>query len=551
MYVDRKDYKYLLAITICFLFVTIRLCEANYIDNEWVYAIGPIKLLQKNFLESDPFIGGALMFTRMYDITILPIYYYFDEFTATIISRLAIWCFQIWALSMLARTLGLKWWSFIALFLLWFNITYDTAAGEWVFGSASSKPVSYGFVFLALNALLKEKIIQSGCYSGLALCFHIIVGFWSAVAIFLAAIIKGLETFGVRKIMIAAIIFCILGSLIHGPVLYKYYVKNAHLMQSESQSIVRHLQIAEISVLIANPFHLDPYFFLTKVKYLLVLGFFIVAYILLNKTLEAKQFRFISVFWVASGAFFAAGLLARHCDYYKLLMLYPFRLGDGLMPVFFWISVSMYFQSHLEKYRGGRWLLILLVPLIISLSSLFKATYDASPRDKLVVSVKWNAMVRTEPMLTINLFKERVDEWRKRIILTVVNDSEEIQLWIRNNSPRNSLFITPPWDFSFALRAERAQFVFYKSVPVDEKIYDWLERMTLLNRGKFERYGYYMLGQLKNNYPRLTTAEISYIREKYSVDYILTYSNVYLDFELIKKNDSYRLYRLHSDIKKS
>ena len=117
-------------------------------------------MLDPEFLENDPFMGGISYFTIIFSVACLPFYAVFDPLIAIMMIRVLIWAFQIWALLKLTKTLGLTWWSFIIFIVLFINIP-SRLAGEWIIGSAASKPVSYAFIFLSLDALLKNKIKKS------------------------------------------------------------------------------------------------------------------------------------------------------------------------------------------------------------------------------------------------------------------------------------------------------------------------------------------------------------------------------------------------------
>ena len=160
----KTDLKYLISGLFCLLFVMSRYYMPDFFDNEWVYSINPIRILNPSFLSKDFVAVEINVFFLVYDTIVSPLYYIFDYLTATFICRVAIWIFQIWALSRLSKTLGITWWGFILLFVLWLNVEQTLVAGEWIIGSANAKPVSYGFVFLALSSFLQNRLIWSGIF---------------------------------------------------------------------------------------------------------------------------------------------------------------------------------------------------------------------------------------------------------------------------------------------------------------------------------------------------------------------------------------------------
>ena len=112
------------------------------------------------------------------------------------------------------------------------------------------------------------------------------------------------------------------------------------------------------------------------------------------------------------------------------------------------------------------------------------------------------------------------------------------------NTPKDSIFITPPWNFSFSLKAQRPDFVSFKCIPVNERIFEWEKRMEVLNRGKFTKVGWGILQELRENYPKLTEQELIKIKKKYGAEYFLANSTIHLNLKVVHENKSFRLYKL-------
>ena len=539
---------YFFAGMICLLFVMTRYFFADFHENEWAYTVGPIKIANPSFLPADPFMGDITSTFFIYNSLASPLYHVFSFLTATLICRVLIWIFQIWALSRLARTLGITWWGLILLFVVWLNVEQTLVAGEWIIKIASPKPVSYGFVFLALDSLLRQKILRSGVFSGLAISFHVAVGVWSAVALICTIVITQKKDISVKEWLsfVTAIVLLSLPGLITP-------LTNASFGFSMAGTGVSASEVAKISVLLANPFHLDPDYFITGLEYLKVTVFFFLALFFLYKFIEKQKSRIMMVFISCLFIIFGFGIIARRLEWFSFLQYYPFRVFDALLPLIFWMGFVLFFQKVLFSMKRNKILLFLLVPVVIGASNYLIDMCEPATGDNNSPKSVITAMLHTEPKLTAFHLRKRVKEWeevlfsKKREDGFICNDLKQIELWIKENTPRNSVFITIPWDYafySFSLKAERSEFVSFKYVPPDKNILIWKERMEALNKGQFHQVGFNMLNELKKNYPKLNEDDLHRIKQQYGADYFVTLSEVSLNLPLVHENDSYRLYKL-------
>ena len=544
----KRDPGYIFAALICLLFIMTRYFFADFHENEWAYTVGPIRMAIPSFLSADPFIGGITSTFLLYNTLASPFYHVFGYLQATLICRVLIWIFQIWALARLARTLGITWWGLIMLFVVWLNVEQSLVAGEWIIKIASPKPVSYGFVFLALDSLLRRKLLRSGVYSGLAISFHVAVGMWSAVALICTVVITRKEYVSIKELLsfVTAIVLLSLPGLI-AP------LTNVLSGFSTAGTGASASEVARISVLLANPFHLDPDYFITGLEYLKVIVFFFLTLFLLNKFVEKQKAGIMIAFIACLFFIFGIGLVARRLEWYSFLQYYPFRVFDALLPLIFWIGFVLLFQRVFFTIKKNRLLLFLLVPVVIGVSNYLIDMCEPTPRHGNSLKSFTTALLRTEPRLTAFHLKERVKEWGEVLFSTkredafICNDLKQIELWIKENTPRNSIFITVPWDYafySFSLKAERSEFVSFKYVPPDKNILIWKERMEALNKGQFHEAGFNMLKELKQNYPKLNEYDLHTIKQRYGADYFVTLSEVRLNLPLVHENDSYRLYKL-------
>lgn len=536
------DLKYFCAIAICLFFVMTRYFCADFFDNEWIYSLNPIKLLDREFLSNDFFMKQIFPFFLFYDILTLPFYYFFDALTAVLILRVLIWTFQIWALSRLTRTLEITWWSFILLFVVWLNVEQTLVAGEWIFRSANAKPVSYGFVFLALDSLLKGKLKRTGAFCGLAISFHVLVGLWSTMALFCAIISTRYKSIQVKKV----ISFCIVVAVLVMPgltmAIYGEFLNHTNGNLSIPSSEVA-LRVARHSVLIAIPFHLDPKYFMTGLEYLKVGLFFLLPVLMMNYLLPKEKARPLIVFIFFLFIFFILGLVSRYAEWYRFLKYYPFRVADAFLPLSFWLAFVLLSQKIFCKLKWKAMFSFLLIVLVIGLASYLIELCEPKPRYALTPKSLAKAMLRTEPRLTAYWIRERGKEWYKFFFNREISNFEEMAFWIRESTPKDSVFIVPPWATSFHLNARRSMFVTIAPPPNADPS-EWSEKVKLLNRGPLSSVGWGVYRELMQNYPQLTENEILHIKQTYGADYILITSEANFRFEVVHENKSFSLYKL-------
>jgi len=539
IYKDISDEaKYRFAIVISLLFVMTRFFVPDFFDNEWIYSINPIKLLNPRFLSHDFFSDKIFPFFLFFDALTSPFYYFFDYLTAVFILRILIWSFQLWALSRLTKTLGITWWGFIVLVVIWLNVEQTLAAGDWIIRSANSKPVAYGFMFLAINNLLNNRLKWAGIFSGITISFHILVGFWSTIGLLLTLIVSKYRTINIKEVMS----FCIFALLLALPGIlpavfgefFNYYLNNSQLAASE---------VARLSVVLANPNHLDPKHFLKGLEYLKVSLFFISTILMMNYLAPRDKARQMALFVLFLCIFFISGVIARHAEWYRFLKYYPFRLADSFVPITFWMGFVIFFQKMIQRFEKNRIFLILTIPIIIGVANYLIDQCDKKPRYHLSLASFTEAMLHTEPRNTAYQIREKGKEWYRFIFNRKLSDLEEVEFWIKDNTPQDSIFISLPWEQSFSLKAQRSEFVAVKPPP-NARIIEWMERIETVNRGPLQAVGIGIFYELLKNYPQLTEKEIIYIKCKYGADYFLTNAKINFKFEVAHRNNSYVLYKI-------
>jgi len=122
----------------------------------------------------------------------------------------------------------------------------------------------------------------------------------------------------------------------------------------------------------------------------------------------------------------------------------------------------------------------------------------------------------------------------------------DICRWIRSNGPRDAVYLTPPGANGFTSLAERSNVADFKNNP-DSGLYlaQWFERLRDLAGGALPNGRGSDNRQLFNKtYAALSAEQLVEIGKKYGAGYAVLPKSSKADFEVIHKNDGYRLVKL-------
>jgi hypothetical protein len=110
--------------------------------------------------------------------------------------------------------------------------------------------------------------------------------------------------------------------------------------------------------------------------------------------------------------------------------------------------------------------------------------------------------------------------------------------WIRENTPKDSLVIAPPWREDFWFAAQRGQFVSEKYPPFLEMA-EWRQRLEKLVGNKTEREAQQ---EIYNNLPK---EKIDGIVRQYQVSYLVS-KGIY-DYPVMFESGNWKVYNLNGD----
>ena len=381
---------------------------------------------------------------------------------------------------------------------------------EWIFRSFETKTISYVFVFYSLYYLLDTRYLRSVLFAGFAVYFHILVGGWYALLLFVFLLVSRIP---LKSILRYALVF----SALTAP--FGFYLADTYLV--DNPGIIDGVRISQVYVYLRNPHHLD---IIRQIGHWgsssqigvilsLVAGWTCVRLYYSNRDEVIRKLALFNI--VIFGQQLLSLLIALKDTAGGFLKFYPYRTS----------SLSLFLVS--------------LLLMVLAKRSFLRP----EPRPEGASAAEWAAGGHTTVVATVmiaciavglgvNLYKNGRDSYE--LLFPAPEESARMSLyrWIINHTPPDAVFLNLNQrlrdDLDFTRRTDRDRFSVSKFVPTSNRmIYDWYRRVQ-------EK------GRVKN--------DIAYIEElakKYRIDFVA--SKTPLDnrhLKLVYSNDYYFLYSL-------
>jgi hypothetical protein len=483
----------------CLSLVVAMFWRPELASNEEVYLIGSRRILEPAFLAGDWTLGTspfAFPFGA-FNVLVAPLWLLLDDpVQIVLVCRLATWLLLGLALLRIVERLGLAPWQVALGFTFWLVADGQSlAAREWLFRGFEPKAAAYTCLLWALLYAMRGRRVAAGFLAGLAAVFHVLVGGYGLAALGVAVLVHdvrrgkaglaGIARFGAAALPFVSAIL----------VMAFVYLK-------AGESAVDPAQVDWIMVEFRNAHHLDPGHFLGRWHWL---GLPLLALTLFGyaRYVPRDAGAIMVPFLAVLAALFLGGCLAYLMGALSVLRFYPFRVGDTLLPLFFWLLLPVLLQraaSALGAARGTRaftpWL---ATGLLAAVFLAYTPQLVAGPRQA----------VKT------------LRSWRHH--LSGAGDPfARTAGWIRGHVEADALFLSPPCQDDFWIEAERATVVQMKLAPSNELATEWFLRLLDVNGGRaIEAVSHGVCPEITANYRRLSRPHVEQLAVRYGATHYL------------------------------
>jgi hypothetical protein len=145
------------------------------------------------------------------------------------------------------------------------------------------------------------------------------------------------------------------------------------------------------------------------------------------------------------------------------------------------------------------------------------------------------------------------EEWQSKIdspIFSVSGVSDlflDLSNYVRQSTPVDALFLTPPKFGTFRISAQRAIVVDFISFPFqDDAMLEWRKRLFTCY-GIPINEGFAVINELSMAYNKITDAEIEKLQKIYGFEYAVLYANTSTNYQVIYGNKEWKLIQLVSE----
>lgn len=449
---------------------------------------------------------------------------YTDLETAVWAGRLVTWSALAISWSVLAgQFVPFKFWKrslcivFSSGLLVFLTRNFDLA-GEWVVGGVEAKGMAMAFSLLALSDFLRGNRTSVWIWGGLASAFHVLVGGWLVLALWLVLAAEWVSRRFNRPsnassdLVGGSVWQPILCLCVGGCISFLGLLPGLALNFGHDPDVIH--QANHVYTSIRLPHHL----LINSLPGLSVIAFSFLVFFLfllhgrwaehgkdfLIKKRESVLVRKVDRLFLLSLAVlviaFTGGILGAllwfnlvsDAALESLLRFYWFRCSDFIIPVVVVLLLIVWSQHSVGKRNHLFIWGIIICMTLFEYRQISVNAEGVSPSDRL--------LVRLEPS-------------KKRRKDTIVNWKKMCR-WVKGHTDDSANFLTPLHQNTFKWYAHRAEVVAWKDVPQDPiGLLDWRQRTNDVGSVTRGYFGYYFC----------SPDRLRHILRKYSVDYIVMY----------------------------
>ncbi|MBI3650544.1 MAG: hypothetical protein HY231_05790 [Acidobacteria bacterium] len=467
------------------------------------------RLLDANYLPDNFSITLRLYHHRSFVYMVAALAKFFGEDNALILLSVLGYLFLSAAMYALCRSMKLPTLAYLAFaFLVAMSIAwtgFGLEANTFLGNRETQPPIfAHAALLLSLASYLRQRFRCAALFAGLVLLFHLQIGFAFAL-ILLPFFVLHVKQFGVKEAFVVMALYLL-------PAVVALF--DVPLML-ERGLVKQPFTLTDINF--RQPWHFElkaPQAVFWFVAHLLILA---AVYWWLRRHKKAESQAVGVVLWV-SLAITALSLL-HLTDYYVVkigsLVKFQFLRMSVLVTVFGALSLVVLVNAVVkEKAKSAT--------LIANLSLMLLATVlYAIPATRQGMTYKF----------AIEKYAEQNSNW--------VNAC----LWIRQNTPPNAVFLSPPGTDGFIYLASRSNVVEFKINPDGAQyLQEWYGRLRDLAGGTLpDRQGFANAPLLNKAYAALSDEQLLALAQRYQASYALLPKSSTTNLEVVYENAAYKL----------
>lgn len=408
------------------------------------------------------------------------------------LGRIISWCLLAWSWLILCRSLKLSPVPSVFALAGWLlAMHYGHWAGEWVVGGFEAKTIAYPLVLIGIAQVVRGNWHWAWVAMGGAMAWHPVVGGWGGLTAGIVWLLHG----DVRRQLRQQLPW-----LAGGAALALVGVVPA-ASGLGGPDVIDKVSAAQVHVFMRLPHHLAPQLFASQRHWAAAITLAVFLALTLFVILSGKSKpaakppqddsswlgmrRLLLCGWIAVGFALIGWIIdavlsiPRPDIAARLLRFYWFRWADVAVPL---VSSLLLWKSLAQATRP-------------SVAPNQHSSADASSHAKttprwIAHSILAIAIVGTVVALAsrLRLGEERLVPAADRLVVDAVGDNFiatdryvdwlAVCQWIRQQTPTDSLWLTPKYQQSFKWHAQRAEVVCWKDVPQDNaSVIEWYHRI--------------------------------------------------------------------------
>jgi hypothetical protein len=475
--------------------------------------------VDRSWLPGDWYLNLGIAYRQLFNYIFGNLVVWFGFLNGAYIGRLIAYLLLALALFVFLRTIRLRF-SLGLIVVLVFLGNQSLIAGEWIAGGVDTKTFAYAFALLSLSTFLQRKYLAGFAFAGAALSFHVLIGIYALICTATAL----LFTYNAWHKDLKALLrgsWALFATGIFGI--------QAILQQLLPKGDIDASKAWDIYVEFRVPHHVLPSAWQGEqwiLGLILATGIFLSVYLLTKNNIE----RFTAGYALGSVGLFGIGLAVYALGYTPLLRFYWFRYGDVLVP-----------------FLG----LILAALILDRLTKIELSTYPRVPENlHWIQPILQKGLPLLFAIIAVLLTLQSAQFLRAKYYRGMSRPQAETATvfnWIRENTPREAVFLIDPLISDFYINTDRGRFVSLNHSPQSaEDILEWYKRIQLSNKNQPPRMPA-SREELQSNFYQLDQGAIQQLGDAYGIDYYLGSAGQQLPFEIVYQDAYFSLFAIDEE----